>query len=114
MRDAKANQHGSGQAEDEEEDVDLGFLYSNLFDPHTTSPDEFNQLVENTMHVISDIVSMNFEKEQLDEYLVRKVSGREDSKKAISLFWKQERSNILNAVRMATANNTEGIADIDW
>ena len=63
VRDAKANQHGSEQAVDEEEDVDLGWLYSNLFDPHTTSPDEFNQLVENTMRVMSDIVSMNFEKE---------------------------------------------------
>ena len=89
MKEAKAKQYsGSGQAEDEEEDVDLGFLYSNLFDPNTTSPDEFNQLVESTMRVISDIVSMNFEKEDLDQYLVRKVSARDDSKKAISMFWK--------------------------
>ncbi len=66
------------------------------------------------MRVISEIVSNNFEKEQLEQYLVRKVSAREDSKKAISLFWKQERANIMKAIRMATANDTEGIGEIDW
>ena len=44
----------------------------------------------------------------------RKVNAREDSQKAITLFWKQERANIVKAVRMATANDTEGIAEIDW
>ena len=89
VKEVKAKQYGNtGQVEDDEEDVDLGFLYQNLFDPLTTSPDEFNQLVENTMRVISEIVAMNFDKDQLEEYLVKKVSAREDSKKAISLFWK--------------------------
>ena len=66
------------------------------------------------MRLISEIVAMNFDKDQLEQYLVKKVSAREDSKKAISLFWKQERSNIMQAVRMATANDTEGIGEIDW
>ena len=66
------------------------------------------------MRAISEIVAMNFDKDQLEQYLVKKVSAREDSKKAISLFWKQERSNIMQAVRTATANDTEGIGEIDW
>ena len=66
------------------------------------------------MRLISEIVAMNFDKDQLEQYLIKKVSAREDSKKAISLFWKQERSNIMQAVRMATANDTEGIGEIDW
>ena len=78
VKDAKSNQHGN-TAEEEEEDVDLGFLYQNLFDPHTTSPDEFNTLVENTLRVLSEIVANNFSKEDLEQYLVRKVSAREDS-----------------------------------
>ena len=40
------------------------------------------------MRVISEIVSMNFDKDDLDQYLNRKVNAREDSKKAISIFWK--------------------------
>ena len=54
------------------------------------------------------------EKEQLDKYLARKVSAREETKKAISIFWKQERANIVRAVRAPTANETEGVADLDW
>ena len=54
------------------------------------------------------------EKEQLEGYLSRKVSARDETKKAISIFWKQERSNIIRAVRAPTANQTEGIADLDW
>lgn len=70
--------------------------------------------MENTLRVLSDIVANNFSKEELEQYLSRKVSAREDSQKAISLFWKQEKANIIKAVRMATANDTEGIGEIDW
>ena len=66
------------------------------------------------MRLISEVVSLNMEKEQLEKYLARKVSAREDTKKAVQIFWKQERSNILRAVRAPTANRSEGIADIDW
>ena len=66
------------------------------------------------MRLISELVSLNMEKEQLDKYLARKVSAREETKKAISIFWKQERANIVRAVRAPTANETEGVADLDW
>ena len=54
------------------------------------------------------------EKEQLEQYLNRKVSAREETKKAVSIFWKQERANIIRAIRAPTANETDGIADLDW
>ena len=76
--------------------------------------DQFNQLVESTMRLMSEIVSLNVDKEQLDKYLARKVSGREETKKAISIFWKQERANIIRAIRAPTSNQTEGLADLDW
>lgn len=63
---------------------------------------------------MSEIVALNMEKEQLEGYLSRKVSAREETKKAITIFWKQERANIVRAVRAPTANQTEGIADLDW
>ena len=63
---------------------------------------------------MSEIVALNMEKEQLEGYLSRKVSAREETKKAITIFWKQERANIVRAVRAPTANETEGIADLDW
>ena len=50
------------------------------------------------------MVSLNMDKDQLEKYLSRKVSGREETKKAISIFWKQERANIIRAVRAPTAN----------
>ena len=77
-------------------------------------PDTFNQLVDSGMRLLSEMVSLNMDKEQLDKYLTRKVSAREDTKKAITLFWKQERANIIRAVRAPTANAVEGLADIDW
>lgn len=54
------------------------------------------------------------DKEQLERYMSRKISGRDETKKAISIFWKQERANIIRAVRAPTANETEGVADLDW
>ena len=66
------------------------------------------------MRMISEIVSLNMDKEQLEKYLARKVSAREETKKAIVLFWKQERASVIRAVRAPTANDTEGFSDIDW
>ena len=76
--------------------------------------DQFNQLVEGTLRLISEVVSLNMDKEQLEKYMGRKVSAREETKKAISIWWKQERANVIRAVRAPTANCTEGIADLDW
>ena len=70
--------------------------------------------MEATLRLIAEIVSLNMDKDQLDKYLTRKVSARDETKKAISIFWKQERSNIIKAVRAPTANDSEGIADLDW
>jgi len=46
--------------------------------------------------------------------VIRKVSARDDIKRAIQLWWKQESSSILSAIRAPTSNSTQGIADIDW
>lgn len=66
------------------------------------------------MRVINEIVSQNMDKERLDAFLAAKVSSRDETKKAISMWWKQEQTNILAAIRGPTAHDTEGIADIDW
>ena len=68
--------------------VDLEYLYTNLFDGTGIQGDQFNQLVESTLRLISEIVSLNMEKDQLEGYLSRKVSAREETKKAIAIFWK--------------------------
>ena len=70
--------------------------------------------MEATLRLLSELVSLNMDKEQLERYMTRKVSGRDETKKAISIFWKQERANIIRAVRAPTANDTEGVADLDW
>ena len=103
---AKVEQaHSRGQAQGEQEDgehVDLPYLYENLFAQSSISPEEFNTLTESTLRLVSEIVSLNMDKESLDKYLTRKVSAREDTKKAIQIFWKQERANIIRAVRQPT------------
>ena len=66
------------------------------------------------MRLITEIVSANMDKEKLDGYMAAKVQGKEETKKAISMWWKQEQANILAAIRGPTASETEGIADIDW
>jgi hypothetical protein len=66
------------------------------------------------MRVINEIVSQNMDKERLDAFLAAKVSSRDETKKAISMWWKQEQTNILAAIRGPTADDNEGIADIDW
>ena len=70
--------------------------------------------MEATLRLLSELVSLNMDKEQLERYMTRKVSGRDETKKAIAIFWKQERANIIRAVRAPTANDTEGVADLDW
>lgn len=104
----------SQQQQTEETEVDLEYLYTNLFANTGIQGDQFNQLVEATLRLISEIVSLNMEKDQLEKYLTRKVSAREETKKAITIFWKQERANIIRALRAPTAISTEGIADLDW
>ena len=105
----------NGKAEESETPIDLEYLYTNLFQGSTSlQSEQFNQLVESTLRLISELVSLNMDKDQLDKYMARKVSGRDETKKAISIFWKQERANIIRAVRAPTANETEGIADLDW
>ena len=76
--------------------------------------EEFNTLADTTMRLISEMISLNMDKETLEKYLSRKVTARDDIKKAISMFWKQEKSKIIQALRVPTANEIEGIADIDW
>ena len=66
----------------------LEFLYSNLFDPTTVSPENFNQLVENGMRLITELLEKNPSKEGLDAYLQRRVQAREETKKTILMFWK--------------------------
>jgi len=68
--------------------MDLEFLYANLFDPNQFSAETFNQLVENGIKVIADLLEMNMSKEALDDYLNRKISGREETRKVIAQFWK--------------------------
>ena len=66
------------------------------------------------MRLISEVVAQNMDKEKLDSFIAAKVQGKEETKKAISMWWKQEQANILAAIRGPTASDTEGIADIDW
>ena len=103
LEQAKSKTSAADEGVDENEVVDLEYLYTNLIGSSMQS-DQFNQLVESTMRLMSEIVSLNVDKEQLDKYLARKVSGREETKKAISIFWKQERANIIRAIRAPTSN----------
>ena len=75
--------------------MDLEFLYNNLFDPELFSADKFNQLVENGMHVIADLLEMNMSRDALEEYLNRKINAREETRKVIAQFWKQESVSLL-------------------
>jgi hypothetical protein len=59
-----------------------------LFDQDQFSADQFNQLVEGGMRVITDLLEANMSKEQLEEYLQVKVSGRDETRKVILQFWK--------------------------
>jgi len=57
---------GAEEGAEEDESMDLEFLYGNLFEPASISPDEFNSIVETGMTLINEIVSQNMTKEQLD------------------------------------------------
>ena len=92
----------------------MEYLYTHLFQGTSLQSEQFNQLVEATLRLLSELVSLNMDKDDLERYMARKVSGRDETKKAISLFWKQERANIIRAIRAPTANETEGVADLDW
>ncbi len=64
--------------------MDLEFLYSNLFDQNVTSADAFNHLVENGMQVIATLLELNLSKDALEDYLQRKVQGTDDIRKVIA------------------------------
>ena len=64
--------------------MDLEFLYNNLFDPEQFSADKFNQLVENGMHVIADLLELIMSRDALEEYLNRKINAREETRKVIA------------------------------
>ena len=107
-------QKGKNENAEPEPEIDVGFLYENLFNPQEVSPDAFNKLVDNGMRLIHEVVNQNMNKETLDGFLAIKVQAKEEAKKAVSLWWKQEQQTIMAAIRGPTASETEGIADIDW
>ena len=81
---AKANN------EEAPEVMDLDFLYSNLFNQEVTPPEVFNQLVESGLRLIEDLLEQNLPKEKLDDYLTRRVRAADESRKAVTQFWKAE------------------------
>jgi hypothetical protein len=86
-----------------------------LFDQDQFSADQFNQLVEGGMRIITDLLEANMSKEQLEEYLQVKVAGRDETRKVILQFWKQEGAQLLQAVRTPTLNVAQqGLNEIDW
>ena len=42
------------------------------------------------MRVIADLIEANMSKDALDEYLSRKVNARDETKRVVLQFWKQE------------------------
>jgi hypothetical protein len=55
------------------------------------------------MRVITEVVEKNLDKDRLDLLLQAKIVGKDDTKKAISMWWKQEQANILAAIRGPTS-----------
>ena len=99
---------------DLDESMDLQFLYANLFNDQETSLDQFNKLVESCLQVIEVIVQNNMTKDQLEEFLTNQVQAKEDHKKQIATFWKNESTKIITALTEPLRNETSGIAEIDW
>jgi hypothetical protein len=67
------------------------------------------------MRIITDLLEANMSKEQLEEYLQVKVAGRDETRKVILQFWKQEGAQLLQAVRTPTLNVAQqGLNEIDW
>ena len=86
---AKAKQRSAEDGAGEEENqVDLEYLYQNLFQQSSIQVEEFNTLADTTMRLISEMISLNMDKATLEKYLSRKVKACDDIKKAISMFWK--------------------------
>ena len=81
-------QKGKSEKQETEPDIDIGFLYENLFNPQDLTPDAFNKLVENGMRAIQEIVSQNMNKDTLDGFLTAKVQAKDETKKAVSMWWK--------------------------
>ena len=81
-------QKGKTEKVESEPEIDVGFLYENLFNPQEVSPDVFNKLVENGMKMITEVVTQNMNKETLENFLAVKVRAKEEAKKAVSLWWK--------------------------
>ena len=99
---------------DLDESTDLQFLYANLFTDQETSLDQFNKLVESCLQVIEVIVQNNMTKDQLEEFLTNQVQAKEDHKKQIATFWKNDSTKIITALTEPLRNETSGIAEIDW
>jgi len=93
--------------------MDLQFLYNNLFDKDETSPEDFNKLVDSCSQLLEVLVQSNFVKEDLDSYLSKQVSAKEDFKKSIQQFWKNEQGRLMKALNPLKAS-CSGIKDIDW
>jgi len=64
---------GKQESTEAEPEIDVSFLYENLFNPQEVQPDQFNKLVENGMRLINEVVTHNMDKEQLDNFLAVKV-----------------------------------------
>ena len=99
---------------DLDEGMDLQFLYANLFTEGETTLEQFNKLMENSLRLIELIVQNNFSKDQLDDFLNTQVQGKEDHKRQIAQFWKNEQAKIISALTEPLRNETSGIAEIDW
>lgn len=81
--------------------MDLEFLYSQLFEPLQVSAEVFNDLVGNSLRLITQLVEMNPNKDALEDYL-RKVNCREETRKVIAQFWKQEAGFLMHAIKAPT------------
>ena len=91
------------QTQEAEPEIDISFLDENLFNPQEVSPDVFNKLVDNGMRLINEVVAQNMSKEDLEGFLQSKVDAKDDAKKAVILWWKQEQANIMAAIRGPTS-----------
>ena len=86
-----------------------------MFEPTSFPADKFNSLVEGGMRVIGDLLEANMNKDQLETYLARKVQAREETKKVVLQFWKQEGAQLLLAVRTPTLSvQAQGLSELDW
>ncbi|CDW85594.1 UNKNOWN [Stylonychia lemnae] len=94
--------------------LDLQFLYSNLFNSQETSLEQFNKLVEGTLNIIETIVQNNMSKDDLEEFLTNQVKARDDHKRQIAQYWKNEQNKIIKALNEPLRNQTGGISEIDW